>query len=205
MKKNRLSIAIVLTVSFGSGWWLWTESQPDPQVEAVKALLPKDISKVPEEKRRETFQKVREEIKKLTPQQRNEVFKERREGMVNRMREYSKLPPKEQVAFLDKEIDRMEEMKKMWQKRKKERESKQKSENATKNSDQKQGRGPRGGKDLSNAEKQNRRRNRLDSTTPEERALFTKFIQDLKKRRAERGLPPFPGRGFGPPPQRSAA
>ena len=65
--KKWLMIGFVLCCASGSGWWLWAESQPDPQVEEVKSLIPNDISKIPADKRRETFAKVREKMEQLTP------------------------------------------------------------------------------------------------------------------------------------------
>lgn len=188
LNKKRTIILSILAVALGSSVWIsWAHPRPDPQVEAVKALIPKDISKIPEEDRRETFQKIREETSKLSPEQRNEVFQDRRQKMTDRLREYSKLPKEEQIVFLDKEIDRFDEMQKHWKK------------GLTTKTGQKERQGAQLDiRNMTSEERENRKRNRLDSTTPEDRALFTKFIKDMRERRKERGLPPleFPRPGF---------
>lgn len=180
LNKKRLIILSVLVVALGSSIWItWAHPRPDPQVEAVKALIPKDISKIPQEDRRETFQKIREATSKLSPQQRSEVFQDRRQKMADRLREYSKLPKKEQIVFLDKEIDRFDEIQKRWKKG-------STTQTGQKGKQDRQ----RDRRNMSSEERENRKRNRLDSTTPEDRALFTKFVKDMRERRKERGLPP---------------
>jgi hypothetical protein len=49
---------------------------------------------------------------------------------------------------------------------------------------------------LSAEDRETRRKQRLDDTTPEERAQFDQLRKDLAARRAQRGLPPL-ARGFG--------
>ena len=113
------------------------------------------------------------------------------------MRDYSQLTSEKKIAFLDQSIDKMEVRMKEWRSRRVEIERQQNSSDGTTKKDGNRGR--RGSRNMSKEDKENRKRNRLDSSTPEERALFSAFIMDMKKRRKERGLSPMSRGGFGPP------
>ena len=103
-----------------------------------------------------------------------------------RMDEFFQLPPDQQRQRLDEIIDRMEQ---------RQREAAQ-NPNANRGGD----RGDRG-RNLTDAQRDQRRKERLDRTNPKMRAQFTEFGRRMNERRAERGLPPMqgrPGRGGGP-------
>jgi hypothetical protein len=60
--------------------------------------------------------------------------------------------------------------------------------------------GPWGPRDRSASSRDASRQERLDNTTPAERAQMTQFFRDLNARRQQLGLPTGGGRGFGPRP-----
>ncbi len=168
---------------------------PDPQVAKVKALqqeLVQSGDKLGADERRQKWQELRQETEKLSPAQREQLGAEARRRRQQELDRYFTLSPAEKTHLLDQQIDRMEAARRQMQAR------------------GGQGRGPggngpaagnggppggdRGG--LSSEEREQRRKQRLDSTTPEERAHRDQFFKDLGARRAQRGLSAF-GPGFG--------
>ena len=113
------------------------------------------------------------------------------------MDRYFSMSPAEQARYLDEQIDRSEKMKQAWQKK-----GGQGKGGAGKGS-QAKGRPPGGGfsgnkssaakggrQPRSPEEIQNRRKQFLDRTSPEERARMDRFRKDMADRRKQRGLPP---------------
>jgi hypothetical protein len=97
---------------------------------------------------------------------------------------YAKLSKDEKNKFLDDRIDQMEALRASWQR--------QNGGNGAGGPSPPAGaptenRG--GGANLSQDEREHRRKEWLDSTTPEQRALRDQFFKDLQARRAQRGLP----------------
>jgi hypothetical protein len=144
-------------------------------------LAGRDLS---EEERREAWRKMREEVGKLSPRQRAGLREDRRKASRERLASFFKMSPAEKQAYLDEQIDRMEEMRKRWQSQGGQR-----------------GNGPGGPpgdrRSLSPEERNQRRKNWLDQTTPEERAQRAEFFKALSLRRQQRGLTGwgFPGGG----------
>jgi len=131
------------------------------------------------EQRRELWGQLRAEAKQLSPEQRRNLWREQQQ---KRMKEYFSLSPQEKKAYLDAQIDRMEQWRRELAK-------------AGDGGDTGPGWGQR--RFLSPEERDKRRRDRLDMTTPEERAERAEFFKDLQARRQQRGLGSFgfPGRG----------
>ena len=199
-----IGLGLLLVVAVGAGAaWLIVHEREDPQVARVQQIQhdlletgARDNGSQTAAERRESaeqtqelFQQMREEVEQLDEEQRREVMQGFRQQMLERMRdtidEYHGLPPEEQTAFLDREINRVEERR------------------ATLGG---QGRG--GGDSSRNAgsgdtsggasdrprptndQRQQFRRERLADTTPEERASFTAYVEAFNRRREERGLDP---------------
>ncbi len=157
------------------------------------ALLPADDTKLTEAKqmRDELFQKVdtmnpqqmragreaiREKMHDLSPNQRRQFGQGMRRFMMKRVDRILDLPPEQQTQELDKWIDRMEEN--------------------TPPGDR--------GAGMSQAERDQRQKQRLDRTTPDMRAKMGRMKDLINERREQRGLEPIQGgrgmfHGGGPP------
>jgi cell division protein FtsB len=144
------------------------------------------------DQRKATAAQFREEMRKLSPDQRSELFVAGQKEAVARLDVYFAMSPAEKRRHLDGAIDRMEQ-------RGKERNARPQGAGGP-------GRRPGGDRPRSAEEIEKRRKERLDRTTPEQRALMDqlrakgeRFRNDLNQRRTQRGLPPTGGRGgFGP-------
>jgi hypothetical protein len=156
-------------------------------------LFAKDTKISPEE-RKQKFDQLREVSKNLTTQQRQQLRNEGQKRQEDELRRYSQLSPKDKVNYLDQRINQMETMRK---------------QNQGNNGPQAKGNGPSGangppgakgpsngfggrtggGSTKSAEEREKARKQRLDNTTPELRALRNQFRQDMEKRRQQRGLP----------------
>jgi hypothetical protein len=181
-----------VTALVGIAWALfWDRS--DPQVLKVKqlqselfsgnshSLSPQDLDRLRE--------RLREESEKLEPEQREELWRAARDGFRARMHEriqkFLAAPENERIALLDEDIDRMEQQRGQWAQRR------QQNSNRSAAS----GQGSRGPGNWSPGRRDARRRRFLDNTTPRERAELAAYFDALRKRRQQRGLPDWPGRG----------
>src|SRR5262245_44142408 len=158
------AIALLLCLAVLLYWRL----RPDPKLaqarELGKQLADRGLSA---EQRRELGKQFRDQVKGLSADQRSELFKDRRKAFEDRIAGYFKKSRQEQIAQLDEDIDRMNQF-----------------------------RGPRGaGGPMNNAgpggsaeDRDLRRRQRLDQTTPEQRAQMAEYFKQLNDRRRQRGL-----------------
>ena len=145
------------------------------------------------EQRKATAEQFRQEMRKLSPDQRSELFTAGQREAVARLDAYLAMSPAERRQHLDREIDRMEQRRKEWASR-------------PPRTGGGPSRRPGGDRPRSAEETEKRRKERLDRTTPEQRAMMDqlrakgeRFRNDLNQRRAQRGLPPMNGPGgFGP-------
>lgn len=201
-KRKRITAAALLSLLIlAIGVW-WFGFRKDQQVESVRQLQADAFNEktrdLPEEQRREKFRQFREAYGQLSESQRREIRKEQSRGMQGRMtgqiHTYFELPNAKRIAFLDKQINEME---------KRRRESAKRG-----NSGRERGPGSRGGTESrgrgsretkpSEGDREDRRDRRkrgyLDGTTPQQRAEMAEFMDALRERREERGLPEFRGR-----------
>ena len=167
---------------------LW-RFRPDPQLAKVKALQ-QDLARTaadnadPAERRRR-WEEFNRERQKLSPSQRKDLFAEFRKRRQAEIDRYSKMSKADKTGWLDRQID--------WE------EQARRSRAANRGAGgppRPPGPGGPGQGNLSAEDRENRRKERLDSTTPEERAESDQLRKDLAARRAQRGLPPAPW-GFG--------
>jgi hypothetical protein len=143
------------------------------------------------EQRKATAEQFRQEMRKLSPDQRSELFMAGQREAVARLDAYLAMSPAEKRQHLDREIDRMEQRRKEWANRP-----------PRPGGPPGTGQRPGGDRPRSAEETEKRRKERLDRTTPEQRALRDqlrakgeRFRNDLNQRRAQRGLPPTNGPG----------
>jgi hypothetical protein len=178
-KHKKLSTAVVLLLLLIL--WLFGPFAGDPQLAKVHALREQlrgeDAKKLTPEQRRDLWKQFGQEMKQLSPAQRQELAKDGQRAFENKVKNFFALPKKDQIAHLDQEINRQEATRKKW--------------------DQKQaGKGPGGpakgfakGPSADPQQREHRRKERLEHTTPEQRAMFSEYARLLKERRQQRGLP----------------
>jgi uncharacterized protein with von Willebrand factor type A (vWA) domain len=201
-KHKRLAVvSVVLLLFLGAAVGVFWRLRPDPQVRRAKELgqqlMGENGRKLSPEQRRELGREFRNELQQLTPEQRREVFKDRRKAFDERLDKFFKMTRQEQIAQLDADIDRMESMRKQRERARAEEARKPQAAGQTTQGDYRNDAGSngRGGwRKLSPDEREQRRKQMLDQTTPEQRANMAEYFRQLRERRQQRGLPAF---GFG--------
>lgn len=171
-----------LLVLLAAAWMFGLIGRTDPVVAEMQQLRDQ-MRNLPEDQRRAQWDAYRQRFEALTDAQRDALRGDRgqwQQFAQQRMDEFFQLPPDKQRQRLDEMIDRMEQ-------RRKERERNPNANRA--------GRGGDRGRNMSEAQRDQRRKERLDRTSPKMRAQFTEFGRRMNERRAERGLPPVEGRG----------
>jgi hypothetical protein len=166
---------LLIAAAIGAYWYL----RPDPQFVKVMEMRDKLTSEesrgLSRDQRRDLWREFRQEVEKLSPEQRRQLWADRANRFQERLQKFAKASPKERTAMLDEQIKREEEFRR----------------NAVN-----QG-APRGnwGGGGTPEDREQRRRQRLDNTTPERRALMAEFRQALQQRRQQLGLSPSPWGG----------
>lgn len=183
---RRLSLLLLLLlIGFGT----YRAVRTDPNLKKVRQLQSQFSSAQAKEwtpeQRREKGQEMRSAMQQLSPAQREELSAEGRKRFEDEMKRYSQMSPTEKTRYLDERIDQMEKMRQQMA---------QRGSN---------GAGPRppggqgavgtggpggGGRNLSPEEREKRRKERLNQTSPEFRALMDNFRKDMANRRQQRGL-----------------
>lgn len=120
----------------------------------------------------EQFQRFRDAMRTLTPDQRRRLFEEGRKRFENEILDYAKKSREEKNRYLDQLIDRSRQF--------------QRPPGNVNAFAAGQGRN----RNLSPEEREHRRRERLNMSSPEFRAAMDQFRKDMAARRAQRGLPP---------------
>jgi len=196
-----LSALILLpSVAFAGYWFYIRDPNWNLAVELRDKIQQQRDSGASRDEMRETYGQLRDVAEKLTPAQQRELRQgsDRGRGFERRISEYFALPPEQRIAALDKQIDEFENMRKEWEKRR-----------AQGNNGQARGGGGGGGAgnvsaagggpgnwgDRGNQPREQRSRSdrlreRLDSSTPQERAQMAEYFTQMQDRRKARGLPP---------------
>jgi len=190
MDKRKFTIAtvMILVIVVGTAWALGYFRGTDPVVAELQQMRDQMFTNrdLPEAERRAEWQNFRQRMDSLTDAQRDAFRQSSRDGWrqfaEQRMDEFFTLPPAEQQQRLDEILDRMIER------------QRQREQNPTARD-----RGNRGGRgrNLTDAQRDERRKRRLDRTDPKMRAQFSEFRRMLNERAQQRGLPPMQGRGPG--------
>ena len=177
-KKYVFSCAVVLLVVLAASWAMRFFNGKDPAVAELEQFRDETFKKadtMSDDERRSNFEGFREKIQELDEGQRRQFFEASRPMMMQwinqRMDRLFSMEPLEQEKELDRWIDRMEEGRK----------------NREANGG---GRRGRDGGEMSQEQRDQRRKERLDRTTPELRAKFDRMKDLINERRAERGLDP---------------
>ncbi|MFL5243912.1 MAG: hypothetical protein ACJ8FY_17560 [Gemmataceae bacterium] len=174
-RRVAVSGAIVLLCGFGLACWIFF--RPDPGLVRAQELSIKLRENLPIDRRRELMRELRQTMEQLTPEQRRALAKDRRKEFEDRIAKYFTLPKEEQTAYLDAQINGMEEAR-----RQRQRDNPSYPTSTRPNT-----------RPYDAEERDRRRRDRLDQSTPEQRAEFAAFFQALRDRRQQRGLPGWGG------------
>jgi hypothetical protein len=190
MDKRKVTVAAtVLLAVVAAAWAFGLFGGADPVVAEMQQLRDEMFANrdMSEADRRAQWNAYRQRMDGLTDAQRDALREGGRERWQQfgqqRMDEFFALAPAEQTKKLDEFINRMLE--------------RQKNPNANRGPGDRGGGGDRG-RNMTDAQRDQRRKERLDRTSPKMRAQFTEFRRRMDDRMKERGLPPMeggPGRG----------
>jgi hypothetical protein len=189
MNARKITIAATFAVAaLAAAWALGFFGGTDPVVAEMQQLRDQMFENrdLPDADRRAQWESFRQRMDSLTEAQRDALRQGGRERWQQfaqqRMDEFFQLPAEQQQQRLDEIIDRMEQR----------RQERAQNPNANRGGDGRRG-GDRG-RNMTDAQRDQRRKERLDRTSPKMRAQFTEFGRRLNERRVERGLPPIEGR-----------
>jgi hypothetical protein len=181
------SIVVVLLM-VGAAWAYFRQ---DPVVAEMQQLRDQMFQNrdLPEADRRAQWDSFRQRMEGLTDAQRSAIFDNGRDRWQRfgqqRMDEFFQLPPDQQKKRLDDMIDRMQ----------------QRGQNRNGGAGGQAGQGGRGGggrgRNMTDAQRDQRRKEMISRTDPKMRAQFDQFRQMLGDRMKQRGMAP-PQGGGGP-------
>lgn len=174
MNRKRGVVAVVMVVLIVGAGWAWLSGGDAAAVEAKQKRdeLFQKIDTLTPEQRRVEFASLREMSKDLSEEQRRELRRGGQQYMMQRFDKLLTMPPKERNRELDKIIDRME-------------------------TDQGDRKRDDRGRDMSQAQRDQRRKERLDRTSPDMRAKMDLLRDMINDRRKQRGMEPVNGGGRG--------
>ena len=188
---------IVLVVAVAGGVWAFSQRENpelararDASKKAMEAFSNDNLSA---DEKMKLMEQSREAAKNLSEDQRREI---RREGwkarsgeMMKRIDEFLAIEDdNSRNEFLDREIDRFQEMRDQWREMRKKRESENEA-NGQSNREGDRGRGGWGRVQPGDKEGMlNRQRGMLDRSSPEQRAKFTEYFTAIKARMEARGM-----------------
>lgn len=183
-RRRVIAAAVLIAILM---WWLWPNRHM-ARVQALQRELADSGQTLSPEQRQEKFRQLRTEMQKLSPQQREQLAADGRRRGQEEVARYFTLSPAEKQKHLDRQMDREEEMRRRGQNR---------SGPQAGGPPQGGSGGPGGSNPQTPEDRERRRQQRLDSSTPEFRAQMDQFRRDMELRRKQRGLPPSPGPGRG--------
>lgn len=175
--------AIVLALLLLAAWMLGLFGGEDAEVAELRQQF-ENRDQLSEQDQ----QALRERVRSLSDDQRRLLFEPMMQQRINvmqtRLFELQAMPPQERNRELDRMIDESEQRRREWEAR---------------SADRPPGgdRPPRGDRgQMTEAQRDERRKTRLDRSTPEMRSTMQQMTRLINARRAERGLPPLEGRGW---------
>jgi len=184
-RRRRAWLLLLLLLLVGYGGYRLLRGDPHlKKVRELRAeLFTAEAANLPPEERAEKFRQLREESEKLAPESRQALADEGRKRFEAELDRYRAMSPEEKARYLDERIDRAERA----------RQNRQANGAGGPNA----AGGPPGGRGagLGTEDRDRRRKQRLDNSTPEFRAKMDQFIHDMQARRQQRGLPASSGFG----------
>jgi hypothetical protein len=189
MDKRKLMIGVTVLLLLAAGAWAFgLFGGTDPAVAELQRMAEQAFdSNLPEAQQDQLRDQFRQQIQSLTPQQRDAFFDANRDRWIQRaeqrMDEFFALSRQDQQQRLDEILNRMAQP----------RENRPREAGRGDRGD----RGGRGGwRNMTEAQREERSKRRLDQTSPKMRAQFSEFRKRLSERAKERGMPEPPGWGF---------
>lgn len=193
MSRQRIAAAGCVLLIALAGWGLWGWLFGDPEMARALDLqqqLASADESMSEEQRRALWGQFREQMDQLSPEQQSQLRDSMRgqfeARMDRRMDEFFALPSGQRVAYLDQQINEMEQRRQQF--------AGGGGPLAGPRGDRQAGGGRGDRSSLTPAERSQRSKQRLDRSTPDQRAKRSAYFAALNERREQRGLPPF-GRG----------
>jgi hypothetical protein len=190
MNKRKLiigaaTVAVLAVVACAWGFLGGT----DPAVAELQQMAEKAFdSDMPESQRDQFRDDFRERMRALSDNQRQAFFDANRDRWMQRieerMDEFFALPAAEQQKRLDEILDRMS------------RPREDRSQGADRGDRGRDSRGPGNWANMTEAQRDERSKRRLDQTSPKLRAQFSEFRRRLDERSKQRGMGERPRRGF---------
>lgn len=194
-KRRACALIVLLLLGYGC-YWAYRQhrgKQNLAKVEALAQTLAADQTrKLPEPQRQELRTEMRTAMSQLTAQQRGQFFSAQRQRRTDEMKKVLKMPKQQQIAHLDREIKQSEERRRQFQQMQK---AKGASSSGTSPPTFGFPGGAGKGRPSDPAQRELRSKQRLDRTTPEERAVSSEYRKLVNQRRTHLGLPPSTGRG----------
>jgi hypothetical protein len=186
-RKRWLLLALLLLLLSGAlGWYARRDDRLDRARALQKELTNQASRNLPPEQRRQKWRDYRAARGQLSAAQRQELMAEARKRRQAQMARYFRMSQQDRTRYLDDQIQRMEKARQAWQARG--------GSGGAGTGTGTTGQGTGETSQRTAASRDERRQERLDSTTPAERAQFVQFMKDLNTRRAQLGLP---AGGFG--------
>jgi hypothetical protein len=168
--RKRLIVSALVIAFMGILWCFW----PNMHLARARDLRDRLSSgNLSGEERQQVRGQLRRELQLIPPDQRRNLWRERQRQMLE---EYFALSAKDKRASLDRIIEQAEAARA------------ERQQTANKNDSGASQNAPNR-RNLSQEERDQRRKARLDYSTPEERVLRHEFFHDLQARRQQLGLP----------------
>ena len=187
--KNKVirRVVIVAVVVFAVAmivWFFWPDRLARAK-EMREELMGPNARQMDPDERRARWQEFNRQQRDLSPAERKELWADVRQKQQEQMDRYFAMSPAEKQKYLDDQINRAEEARK-----------KREAARAAQGSANVPPPNPTfaSGNPRSQEDRERLRKERLDDSTPEERAQRDQYFKDLQARRAQRGLPPIGGR-----------
>jgi hypothetical protein len=193
MKQRKLIVSLSMVALLAiAAWAFGLFGGADPAVAELQQMadqaFDRDLSDSQQAEFREQF---RQRMGALTPEQREAFFDANRDrwmqSMEERMNEFFAMSPTDQQKRLDEILNRMSQP----------REDRPQNGGNQAGAGDGRGRGDWGS--MTEAQRDERAKRRLDRTSPKMRAQFSEFRKKLEDRAKERGITQLPGWGRGGP------
>jgi hypothetical protein len=192
MKKRFFSGVVVIAATvLALAWWLGWIGE-DPALAEVKTLQAQlENPNLSDAEFRAAMEQIRSKTEPLSESSRRLAWQNGRQAFerreMSRIDRILAMKPQDRAKALDDEINRMERRRAEWQ---------QRTSQGQTGGQRGGARGSRNRGTPSDEQRISRIRNRLDRSSPEQRAKRTEFARLMNERRAQRGLPPMQrGRG----------
>lgn len=195
MTRRKLIVAVTTLALLAIGAWAFgLFGGTDPAVAELQRMADQAFGQNQSEAQQQQFrEQFRQQMGTLSPQQREAFFDTNQDRWMQRaeerMNEFFAMSPKDQLKRLDEIIDEIS----------KPRESRPQNNGGNNQAGRGEGHGRGDGASMTEAQRDERSKRRLDRSTPKMRAQFSEFRKKLDERAKERGISQLPGWGRGGP------